>query len=408
MIPPVSTDNAKGETMSQAEVYQETKEYLAQYLRDPAGDPTVGQWVLDRLTLLTLGMIQAESAAPAKIAQAGRALSGRATQTESIERRLRRIVSDPRIQARQCHQPLVKAILKNSAMDTLFLVVDPSLQEDRVVLVSLHTWYRGRSLPLVWTTWPANRPLEGAGFWQRIDQLLGQAQPLIPHGVRVIVLADRAFGTPAFTDLVAKRGWHWIVRVQGQTRCQDRCGRERAVADLVQSKGQRRKLRGQVFKKAGWRTASVVVYWGRRHRTPLCLVSDLPADWVLIRYYKHRFAIEPTFRDFKSYGWHWEQIQIKNLDHLNVLLVGMALATWLTLLVGALQAKAYLTQPPSGQRRTRPWPAKYSLFQLGLQLWHNCLAEGLLPLLWSALPDWEVPNWSTQLTAHHVHAFIFA
>lgn len=394
--------------MSRPEVYQEMKAYLAQHLRDPAGKPLVGQWVLDRLTLMTLGIIEAENAAPAQIAKAAQALSASGAQAESIERRLRRIVNDQRIDPQSCHQPIVKALLANSSIEELWLIVDPSLQEDRVVLVGIHAWYRGRSLPLVWTTWPANQPLEGDGFWARMDELLSQVQPLLPAGVAVTVLADRAFGSPAFTDLVAKRGWHWIVRLQGQTRCRDRCGRERPVADLIGGKGERQKMRGQVFKKAGWREASVVVYWGRRHRSPLCLATDLPPDWLILARYRQRFPIEPTFRDYKAYGWHWEQIQVKNLAHLNVLLVGMALATCLTLLVGALQAAAYLARPASGKRHTRPWPAKYSLFQLGLQLWHNCLAEGVLPRLWSALPDWQAPNWSTQLTAHHVHAFIFA
>lgn len=394
--------------MSQPEVYQETKAYLAQYLCNPKGKPTVGQWVLDRLTLLTLGMIQAENAAPAKIAKAGQVLSGRGAQAESIERRLRRIVSDRRIDAKRCHQPIVKAILANSQLEELLLIVDPSLQEDRVVMVSINAWYRGRSLPLVWSIWPANRPLEGHGFWARIDALLSEVQVLLPDGLAVTVLADRAFGSPAFTDLLAKRGWHWIVRLQGQTRCRDRCGRERPVADLARAKGQRQKMRGQVFKKAGWRAASVVVYWGRRYRSPLCLASDLPPDWAVLALYRRRFPIEPTFRDYKAYGWHWEQIQVKHLGHLQVLLIGMALATCLTLLVGALQAAAYLARAPSGKRHTRPWPAKYSLFQLGLRLWHTCLAEGVLPQLWSCLPDWQARNWSTQITAHHVHAFIFA
>jgi hypothetical protein len=407
MIPP-GTGSAKGGTMSQPEVYQETKVYLTQFLRDAEGQPTVGQWVLDRLTLMTLGMIQAESAAPAKIAKAGQMMSAHGAQAESIERRLRRIVGDKRIDANSCYKPIVKAILANSAMEQLLLIVDPSLQEDRVVMVSIHAWYRGRSLPLVWTIWPANQPLEGEGFWERIDALLQEVQHLLPAGVVVTVLADRAFGSPAFIDLVAQRGWHWVVRLQGQTRCRDRCGRERPVVDLIGAKGARRKMCGQVFKKAGWRAASVVVYWGRRHRTPLCLATDLPPDWNIIDMYRHRFPIEPTFRDYKAYGWHWEQIQIKNLEHLNVLLVGMALATCLTLLVGALQAAAYLARPPSGKRHTRPWPAKYSLFQLGLRLWQACFAAGLLPQLWSALPDWQAANWSTQLTAHHVHAFIFA
>jgi hypothetical protein len=404
---PFAQGSVKGETMSRPEVYQQTKAFLAKHLLDPYGRQELRAWVLDRLTLLALGIIQASNAAPAKIAEAGEFLSGGSTTAESAERRLRRIVRDERLQARTCLHPLARRILSRGGMDRLVLILDPSLQEDRVVLVRLNVWYRGRSLPLVWTTWPANRPLEGERFWERIAALLAEAQPLLPEGVAVVVLADRAFGTPAFTDLVAQHGWHWIVRVQGQTRCRDRCGREQSVVSLVARKGQRCKLRGQAFKKAGWREASLVAYWGPRHRAPLCLVSDLPPEWTILAEYRQRFGIEPSFRDEKIYGWHWEQIQVRCLSHLNVLLVGMALASWLTLLVGALRARVYLARPPTGRRHTRPWAARYSLFQLGLRWWRHCLAIDCFPLWEARLPDWQAPNWSNQLTARQVYAFIF-
>lgn len=389
--------------MSQPEVYQEIRAYLAGYLQ-----PQLSQWTLDRLVLLTSGMIKAQHAAPARMAAAGPGLSERGAQAESIERRIRRIENDPKIAPKTCFRPLVKQLLVDSALQEVLLIVDPTLQEDRVVLLSVNIWYRGRSLPLEWTLWPANRPLEGAGFWQRVAKLLRKVHRLLPRGVAVTVLADRAFGSPVFTDLVAALGWHWLVRVQGQTRCRDQLGRQIPVAQLVKQRGDRRKLRGQVFKKAGWRTASVVVFWGKRFRQPLCLVSDQAPDWELIGLYRRRFPIEPTFRDWKSYGWHWEQGQVSNLEHLKRLILGMALSTWLTLLVGALQAAWLLAQPPSGKRHTRPYAAKKSLFQLGLQLWADCFALGLPPILWTFLPDWDAPNWSTQITAHHARAFVFA
>lgn len=388
--------------MSQPEVYQEIKDYLGQYLT------AISQRTLERVTLLASGILKAQDGAPAKLAEAGKGLSERGVQADSVERRIRRIENDPQIQVATCFEPLAKELLAHSRIPALWLIVDPTFQEDRLVMVSVNVWYRGRSLPLVWATWPANQPLEGDGFWQRVAELLQQAKALLPPGIPVTVLADRAFGTPAFTDRVEQQGWHWIVRVQGQTRCRDRCGREQSIAQLVHQRGDRRKLRGQVFKKAGWRAASVVVYWGQRFRAPLCLVSDLPPDWTRIAEYRRRFPIEPTFRDWKAYGWRWEQGQVSDLEHLKRLILGMALANWLAILVGALQAAVLLQQPASGQRRTRPWWGKKSLFQLGLQVWKDCFAEGLPPWLSAALPDWAAPNWSTQITAHHAHAFVLA
>lgn len=388
--------------MSQPEVYQETKGYLGRYLR------AISQRTLDRVTLLASGIVKAQHGAPAKIAEAGKGLSERGVQADSVERRIRRIENDPQICVATCFEPLVQQLLAHSQIRELWLIVDPTFQEDRVVMVSINVWYRGRSLPLVWETWPANQPLEGEGFWKRVAALLQHAKRLLPPGIPVTVLADRAFGTPAFTDRVAQQGWHWVVRLQGQTKCRDVCGRERSVAALIHQRGERRKLRGQVFKKAGWRPASIVVYWGRRHRAPLCLATDLAPAWVRIADYRRRFPIEPTFRDWKAYGWRWEQGQVTNREHLNRLILGMALANWLVILVGALHAQSLLAQPASGKRRTRPWWGKKSLFQLGLEVWKDCFAEGLPPWLLSALPDWAAPNWSTQITAYHAHAFVFA
>ncbi|HEX9013821.1 MAG TPA: transposase [Anaerolineaceae bacterium] len=394
--------------MSLPEVYQEIQIYLADQLRDPQGQPVLGKRTLERLTVLVAGILKAKQVAPARIALAGAQLSERGTSAESVERRVRRIENDPRVQTSTCLDPLVQALLAGHALAELLLIVDPTLQQDRVVMVNLNAWYRGRSLPLAWTLWPANQPLTGAGFWQRMAVLLDQAARLLPAGMRVTVLADRAFGTPAFTDLVAGHGWHWIVRVQGQTHCQDVCGREQAIAHLLSGPGERRKLHGRAFKKAGWREASVVVYWRPRFPAPLCLVTDLPPEWRVVGLYRRRFPIEPTFRDYKSYGWHWEQGQVSDLQHLQRLLIGMALATWLTMVVGACRAADLFRQPPSRKRHTRPWWGKMSLFRIGLEVWASCFDEGLPPWLWAGLPEWDAPNWSTQICAYHAKAFIFA
>jgi hypothetical protein len=371
-------------------------------------DPQVDASTLERIALLVTGMIRARSASPAQVAKALSKLGLSGASAESLERRIRRLENDPEVEASLCFHPFARAHLRYGKPRELLLVLDPTMQEDRVVMVSVAVWFRGRALPLAWAIWAGNTPLEGDGFWQRIDQVLEEVVPLLPAQVGITLLADRAFGCPAFIDLVTKRGWHYIVRVQGQTMCQDRLGRQRSVQSLVPYRHRRAKLRGQVFKKNGWRTASVVAYWGRRHEKPLCLVSDLKPDWSVLHLYRRRYPIEAYFRDCKSHGWRWEQGQVTDLQHLERLLTGMALATWFTLLAGSWKAKQILSRPPSGKRHTRPWEGKMSLFTLGLEQWHLWLADTHLPAcLWS-LSDWQAPNWQQQIYAHHARAYVFA
>jgi len=389
--------------MSAAEVYQEIETEL---------DLTCGTQVdpssIRRLSLYVTGAIEAQNGSPAQVARAIARLKLSQAKAESLERQIRRMENDPEVQAETCLHPLARLHLVLGKPRSLLLIVDPTLQEDRVVLVSVNVWFRGRSLPLAWTLYPANCPLQGASFWQRIQELLQRVAELLPRGVPVSVVADRAFGTPAFTDLVAAQHWHWLVRVQDQTLYRDCKDRQGQIGQLVRVRNQRKKLRGWAFKKAGWREASVVVYWGRRHKKPLCLVSDLPPHWHLLAYYRRRFPIEGTFRDLKAYGWGWEQHQVINLAHIERLLVGMALATWFALRVGCWRAEQLLSRPPTGRRHTRPYEAKLSLFHLGLDCLARWLAADAAPPFNWVLSGWDAPNWSSQLTAHHARAFVFA
>jgi hypothetical protein len=360
------------------------------------------------LALLVTGILGAQSASPARVANALHTLGLRTAKAESLERQIRRLENDPELEAAACFHPWVRWRLRYGQPRRILLVVDPTWQEDRVVMVSVALWYRGRALPLAWMTWPANVPLKGEGFWERIRELLQRVAELLPKGIPVICLADRAFGTPAFIDLLVEQDWSYVLRVQGQTVYRDRGGRECSVQNLIPFRGGRAKGSGQVFKKSGWRRANVVAYWGGRFASPLCLVSNLPPDWSLIELYRRRYSIESLFRDYKSSGWHWEQGQVKDLHHLERLLIGMAFATWIVLMVGTQVARDLLNLPSTGQRHTRPWEAKFSLFTLGLDRLQEWFANtrGLHPD-W-LLSDWEAPNWKTQICAHHLHAFILA
>jgi hypothetical protein len=388
--------------MSALSVYSVIRDQLNTCLA-PDLDPATRE----RIALLVMGILGAKSASPARIARALSTLGLVEATVESTERRIRRIENDPQITAAVCLHPLCRHHLAVGKPQQLLLILDPTTQEDRVVMLSVAVWYRGRALPLGWAVWPGNQILEGERFWERVQTLLESLVPLLPLGVPVIWLADRAFGTPTFLDRLQEKGFHFVVRVQDQTRYRDARGREQAVRAFVWGRGQRRKGRGELFKKQGWRALSLVVLWGRKHRQPLCLVSNLAPQWELIALYQRRYPIEALFRDYKSSGWQWEQGQVTDLQHLQRLLVGMALATWMAVFAGTMAAQLLLREAATGGRRTRAWVAKYSLFQLGLEYLHNLIYQGPGVGFGCVLRDWEAPSWQRQHHAQQVYAFIF-
>jgi len=388
--------------MSEHPLYQAVLGQLNAHL-----DPMVCQSTRERVALLVTGIISSESASPARIARVLHQMGVSEAQVESIERRIRRIENDPEVSAGMCFHRMARHYLALGQMREVRLAIDPTTQDERVVMLTVSVIYRGRSLPLAWAVWAGNRPLTGARFWERVAALLGLVATLLPAHVPVTIVADRAFGTPKFTDLVQAKGWHYVVRVQGHTHYRDRLGQRAKIRSLVRQAGQRRKLRGQVFKKRHWREASVLVYWSRRQAAPLCLVTDLPPDWAVLALYRQRYTIEALFREFKSAGWHWEQSQVTDLAHLERLLVGMALAFWLAVMVGTQVVAEYLDAHPVPSRRSLPAIAKYSLFQLGLQRllqWaaHHCR----LPLQWH-LFQWNAPTWQSSLAQRLTLARLF-
>ena len=100
----------------------------------------------------------------------------------------------------------------------------------------------------------------------------------------------------------AARGWHWVVRLTGagSHRFRDHLGREPALKTLldrvVPTPGRRGKARGQLFKGAGWRDASIIATWAPGATERLVVLTDLPPTWEPLRVYDRRFWIEAGTR----------------------------------------------------------------------------------------------------------------
>jgi hypothetical protein len=349
----------------------------------------------------------------------------RATEADSIKRTLGRILGDGRLEPQTWFEPALRACLDWQGLlrgsRRLLLAVDESSKRDQVHLLRVGLPYWGHCQPLVWDIWPQNRPLEQAdSYWQRVEAVLARVAALLPGGLQVVVLADRAYDIPAFIDRLGAYAWHWGVRLKARasTRFRDHQGREWALRALlrqhVHAPGMRWKSRGWLFKEAGWRQVSIVACWAPSEDEPLVVISDLPPRWDLLRLYGTRFWIEPGFRSDKKLGWHWEDCQVRKLAHHQRLLLAMAWATLLTLCLGQAEAQAKLAR--LGQRRVRqkqgqpfvgqPRHAEQSLFTMGLRRtrdWFYGTSKGTLHWLLSAL---DADSWQRVWYAYQSQRYL--
>ena len=229
-----------------------------------------------RLALMTTGLLAAKSSGVGPMAWGLWEMGVSEAQVESIERRLRRSLNDRRTDGEDAAmpRPARTMIAWSSLIDQerpAILALDESSQEDRVHLLRVSLTYWGTAVPLAWEIWPQNVAMDTGEYWRRIDAVLEQVAALLPPELSVIVTADRAFDIAPFIDRIAARGWHWVVRlkVEGSHRFLDHLGREhgpevRSSIASVPTPGRRWKARGQLFKGAGWRAASVIAVLGTR------------------------------------------------------------------------------------------------------------------------------------------------
>lgn len=403
-------------------LYQEILERIAAVAIGPGWSGPV----IVRLSLLVTGVLAAQSSVVGRIAAALLGLEvTQAHQVESIQRRLRRTLGTAALGDAGGYREVVRRAIDWEAVREqgwVTLLLDESSQDDRVHLLRISLAYRGGSLPVAWRLWPQEEPLPEGAYWEQMDNVLAEAAALLPRGVPVLLLADRAYDIPPLLDRLSARGWHWVVRckAKGSMQFRDATGRERPLREVLawrlRGPGHRWKGRGQVFKKAGWRTASVVGIWGVGQKEPLVALSDLPPRWEVLAWYDRRFWIECGFRNDKGRGWHWEASLVVGAVRQGALLLGLAWASLVTVLLGVQQVREQVRLLGQRQRRRRatgdyqpvgrPQRARYSLFTLGLDRLRRLLWQGRPGNLDWRLPDLSGPSWLDEWRTAQARRFL--
>lgn len=393
-------------------LYQELSHLLCEVALQ-AGLP---KSTVQRLAILVTGIIAAKSAVLSKVAQELHSLALSDAIAESIERRLGRTLHDSHLISVPFYPLLLRQFINWEQLreeGRLVLVIDESSKKDKLHLFRVSLAYHGRAIPLAWAVWPQNVKLPDGAYWQAVDKVLAIVAKMLPVGIEVVVTADRAYDIPPFIDRLSAFGWHYVIRakLETSTRFLSPQGWEIAFGEVVRQHvdkpGMCWRGRGKLFKAAGWREVSIVAMWAVGEKEPLVVLTDLKPRWEALTIYDRRFWIEPGFRDDKSKGWQWEDSQVEGPEHNERLLLGMAIATLVTLCLGAQEAKARLERLQA--RRVRPGAkvgqarhAKQSLFTMGLYQAKKWLYGNLKPL-----GSWLLINLGTGSWYHiwHVRQF---
>ncbi len=328
------------------------------------------------LALFSLAMAQAQSCCGLQIALC---LCSSAT-IPSIRRRWERLLANEHLDVDAAYQAIVTALAQQRRGGQLVLIVDESDRDANLRSLQILAALKHRCLPLLSVAYaPAHPPLPMDRFLPQQLQRLGRW--LAGYDLHITLLADRGLSWPVVVRTCRKLGWHYVLRLQGQTRVQQRAdGRETTLSSLLLP-GQRRGIAladdlAAVFKKAGWirGAGSITAVRVRGCKSPWYLLSDTPAGEHQVSRYAMRMWCEQTFRDEKSSGLHWRQSRVNDASHATRLLLIMTLAIWLCMLVGIRIVRRGWRKCLDGHTTQR----MLSYFKLGL-LWLRSAAYRDLP-----------------------------
>jgi hypothetical protein len=293
-------------------------------------------------------------------------------QPASVQRRVERYLSNDRIRPRLFLWRLAKNLYAPWAGRRLRLLLDETPKANQLRVLKISVAFRKRAVPILAVGYRPDEPPLPLPFL--IPWLLRRVQACLPDNAIVTLLADRGLAWPVILDTCVALGWHYLLRLQGQTKVILPDGREVTARELVGRIGGRWWGEAWLFKKAGWRAASVLAYWPLGREDCWLLVSDERACPRRFQTYGQRTWTEELFRDEKSQGLNWQKSQVNDPVHAERLLLLLALAVILAILLGvSVLKRGWRRQLETGRRRG------LSVVQMGLR-WLRYVVNHGLPL----------------------------
>lgn len=255
-------------------------------------------------------------------------------------------------------------------------------KDDQATIALYLVTSHGRATPLLWKTVLKSDLKNRRNEYE--DEIIGRLCEILPHTVRVSLLADRGFGDQKFFTHLDTLGWSYAIRFRQIINVTYR-GQTLPAAEWIPTNGHAKMLRDVQLTADQTDIPAVVVKHQRRMKEAWCIATnrtDLGAAGV-VRLYARRFTIEETFRDIKDnhFGMGLSATHIASPQRRDRILLLAAVAQALLTLLGAAGEACGLDRTLKANTvKTRTM----SLFNQGC-CWYRALPnmpeQRLLPLM---------------------------
>jgi hypothetical protein len=286
------------------------------------------------LSMFVLGAIRAESIVLSRVAE--ELITESEAKVPSIERRLQRFVSNERVEVEPVWEQFLAEVLPFWRGKEVTLVLDITPFEEHAQVIYVGLLQQARVLPLAWKVMPGQQEWEQgqweivAHLFERVARLLGQAD--------CTLIADRGLSCLKLIELCQAHGWHYVLRIKQEEYVErKRYGHFhdwQTCSQVVSKPGQSWFGTVRLWKEHEYETQLSAV-WEQGYEEAWFLISDRPAGRKRVKQYSWRMRVESTFQDMKRRGWQWESSHVRQLDHLERMLLVLFLAFWWLIHLGA-------------------------------------------------------------------------
>lgn len=286
------------------------------------------------LAMFVLGAMRAESIVLSRVAE--ELLSESEAKVSSIERRLQRFVDNERVPVEAVWEQFLAEVLPFWRGKEVTLVLDLTPFEEYAQVVYVGLLQQARALPLAWKVMPGQQEWE-VGQWEIVSRLFERVARLLGEA-DCTVIADRGLSCLKLIELCQAHGWHYVLRIKQEEFLQrKRYGHFQdwvTCGEVVRAPGQSWFGTVRLWKEHGYQTELSAV-WEEGYKEAWFLISDRPAGRKRVKEYGWRMRVESSFQDMKRRGWQWESSHVRQLEHLERLLLILFLAFWWLMHLGA-------------------------------------------------------------------------
>ncbi len=265
------------------------------------------------------------------------------------------------IEVQQYFLPFVNCLLESftSLNIPLVLAIDGSVVGKGCMCLMISLLYKNRALPLAWCV--VKQPKGHMSEALHID-LLREVKAMVPDQKEVIVLGDGEFDGIFWLKEIEISGWQYVCRTAIDSILIE--DGEKFNFKRLSTNGDDYFALPQVkFTHRGYGPLQAIFWKGKKHKAPICLVTNMFLAEEACAWYQKRFHIETFFSDQKSRGFNLHKSHLDDPERLHRLIIAAALAYIWIIYLGCLAMKEKLCFEIHRTDR-----CDYSLFRMGLKL----------------------------------------